>query len=96
MFGGGGYAINPNKDAKDSWLVGYAITRQLTDKFNLGAEIYHETADEVGGKPGTGLGLGMVYDLNEKWSILASGGPMLEHRDATGRYAFYMSLAFHD
>ena len=96
LFGGGGYAINPGKDARNSWFAGYALTRQVTGRLNLGAELYHQTKDAADGKSATGAGIGVVYDLSAKWSLLASGGPMLQHRDTTGHYAFYLSLAFHD
>ena len=96
MFGGGGYAINPGPDARNSWLVGYALSRQVTDKLNLGIELYHQTPEERGGKATTGASVGAIYDLSEKWALLGSIGPGLSHRAENGRYSFYFSLAFHN
>ncbi len=94
MFGGGGYEINPGHDNRDSWSIGYAVTREVNDRLSLGAEAYHNTREEADGQAATGLGLGGSYRFAEHWSVLGSGGPIVQHRRANGRYAFYLGLAF--
>jgi hypothetical protein len=94
-FGGGGYAVNPGDGNRDYWLFGVAITRQVTDRLNVGAEIYHQTPDVQSGESATGLGLGMTYDLNDRWALMASAGPVFNrHHLATDDYTFYIALGF--
>lgn len=92
LFGGGGYQINPGAGNDDFWQGGVALTRQLTERFSLGAEIYHRTREEIGGKAFTGLNIGAQYQLTDHWSLLASGGPGIQNRREGGDYAFYFSL----
>ena len=94
MFGGGGYEINPGEGNRDFWSIGYALTREVNDRLSLGAEAYHQTRGEVDGRAVTRLGLGGSYRFAEHWSLLGSGGPIIQHRQANGRYAFYIGLVF--
>ncbi|MEZ5532149.1 MAG: transporter [Steroidobacteraceae bacterium] len=94
LFGGGGYGVNPGDGNKDYWLTGFAVTRQVTEKLNIGAEIYRQTADEVDGESITGVGAGMEYELGGHWALLASIGPQFTHGHTMGTKAFYVSLAF--
>jgi hypothetical protein len=48
VFGGGGYTLNPGPGNRNYWLEGLAVTRKLSDKFSLGAELYHQTSDAEG------------------------------------------------
>jgi hypothetical protein len=83
VFGGGGYVLNPSD----------AGTRQVTTRMNLGAEIYHRTPDEVGGRSLTGAGIGMVLDLNDRWALRASIGQLLtNHQLDADAYTFYLGL----
>jgi hypothetical protein len=58
----------------------------------LGAEIYHQTADTIGGKASTGLGFGATYDLNENFHLMASAGPGVQNPAQTDRVAWYTAL----
>ncbi len=92
LFGGGGYDINPGPDNRNFWLTGIALTRAVSDRLSLGAEIYHQTPDTVDARPFTGVNVGAVYKLTDHWSLLASGGPGLENARQQGQYAFYLAL----
>jgi hypothetical protein len=92
VFGGGGYQLNPGAGNRDFWTGGLAVTRQVTERLNLGAEITHRTRDASGGRDFTGANLGVIYRLADHWSLLASGGPGLQNAREEGRYAFYVSL----
>ena len=94
MFGGGGYTVDPGDENKNAWVYGLALSRQVTSQLNLGGEIYHQTADEIGGKTATGVGFGVIYAFDDRWALMASVGPHLTHRRETGDYSFYVSLAF--
>ena len=92
LFGGGGYHVNPGAGSRDFWESGIALTRQFGERLSLGAEVFHQTADEVGGRAFTGVNFGAQYRLNSHWSLLGSGGPGVQnHRDG-GDYIFYVAL----
>lgn len=91
VFGGGGYQIRGGPEGRNNWLAAMAATRQVTERWLLGAEVYHQTADEAGAHPFTGLSVGTTYRLNDRWSLLASGGPGVQN-SRQGRFAFYASL----
>ena len=88
-FGGGGYDINPGPGNRDFWLVGWGLTRKVTDRLQLGGEIYHQTSSAIGQPPTTVADLGFIYQLTTHFAVMASGGPNLETR---GQAAFYAAL----
>lgn len=92
-FGGGGCVINRGDDgAKDFCTVGWALTRQVADRLQIGVEIHHESADTKDGKPSTGLGLGATYDLDDNFHVMASVGPGIQNPSETGRVSWYAAL----
>ena len=92
VFGGGGWQLNPGDGNRDFWTGGVAVTRQVTDRLNLGAEISHRSADARAGRAFSGVNLGMVYRMTDHWSLLASAGPGIQNARTEGRYDFYVSL----
>jgi hypothetical protein len=92
VFGGGGFQLNPGGGNRDFWTGGIAVTRQVTERLNLGAEITHRSRDAEDGHDFTGANLGLIYKLTDHWSLLASGGPGLQNARHEGRYDFYFSL----
>ncbi|HUO89671.1 MAG TPA: transporter [Rhizomicrobium sp.] len=93
-FGGGGCVLNRGGDSQNFCQLGLAITKQVSPRLQLGAEIYHQSADTRGGKASTGLGVGAIYDLSEHYHLLASAGPGLQNAAATGRYLWYAAMLF--
>ena len=93
-FGGGGCAINNGAGSKDYCLMGWALTRQVLPDLQLGAEIYHQTADAKGGRATTGIGAGLRYDLSEHYHLLAYTGPGIQNADETNRMSWYTSMLF--
>jgi hypothetical protein len=91
VFGGGGYDVNPGQDQRNFWTSGLAVTRQLSERLQLGGEIYHRSASQRGGKAFTGLNLGAIYKVTDHWSLLTSGGPGVQNREQGG-FDFYVSL----
>jgi hypothetical protein len=96
LFGGGQYVINPGAGNRDYGLVGFAASRDISKHWNLGAEIYHQTADADDSRSTTGVRLGAEYALSEKWSLIGSAGPLIQHRSSAGQFAGYFALAFHN
>jgi hypothetical protein len=94
LFGGGGWGLNPGDGNRDYWLTGVGVTRDVSDKLSIGGELYHQTADEVGGFGFTRVGIGAQYQIRPKWAMLASVGRGLEHPRETGRTTFYIGLQF--
>jgi hypothetical protein len=88
VFGGGGYAVNPGSGNRDYWTGGVAVTRQLGERFLIGAEADRQGPDTVGGRSSTSLGLGGIVDLKGPLRLLASGGPTFGDGGGSGFHAF--------
>ena len=93
-FGGGGCVINRGGASQDYCVVGWALTRQLLSDLRIGAEVVHQTPDTKGGRPSTGIGVGLQYDCNDVAHLLAYAGPGLQNVGETARYNWYLSVLF--
>ena len=91
-FGGGGCTLNNGGDSKDYCFAGWALTRQVLPALQIGAEIYHQTADDHGGKASTGIGVGATYDLSENYHLMGWYGPGIQNAAQTDRSAWYAAL----
>lgn len=91
-FGGGGCEFNHGGDATDFCILGWVLTRKVTQQLQLGAEVYYQSADSRGGKASTGLGAGLTYDLNEHLHLMASLGPGLQNAAQANLYTWYAAL----
>jgi hypothetical protein len=92
VFGGGGYQVNPGDGNRDFWLSGLAVTRAIGERWSVGGEIYHRTADATGGKPLTAVNVGLEWALSKHWSLLASLGPGVQNASQEMDYGFYVGL----
>jgi hypothetical protein len=77
-YGGGGYGIHSGEGHRDWWAAGWLVQRHLTASWTLGAELYRETAREVGGEATTRLNVGNIVDLGDSSHLLLSAGPAVE------------------
>lgn len=93
-FGGGGCALSDAADSKDFCLVAWAVTYRVHDDLELGAEIYHQTPDAVGGLHTTGLGFGARYDKSETLHFVGSIGPGIQNADETNQLSAYAAVLF--
>ena len=91
-FGGGGCVINHGGDSQNYCLAGWALTRQVLPDLQIGAELYHQTADTRGGRATTGIGAGVRFDLNDHFHLLGYISPHLQNPNETNRYSWYVSL----
>lgn len=91
-YAGGGYWNNPGRDNRDFWFFSAALLRDLTENFQLGAEFFYQTASEAGGKPGTGIAIGALYDFNEQFQLSASVDTGLTNRNETNQFSYYVAL----
>lgn len=92
VFGGGGWQFNPGAGERNFWQSGLVVTRSFGDRFSLGAEVFHQTAQDFASKPFTGVNLGATYRLTRHWTLMASGGPGIENARAADQYDFYAAL----
>ncbi len=90
LFGGGGYLINPGRGNKDSWQAALALTHDLNEEISLGAEITHQGKEAVGETAQTRAGVGSIFHVAGKASLLFSAGPTWTQHQ-TG-YHFYAAL----
>jgi hypothetical protein len=93
-FGGGGCVLNRGGDSRNFCLVGWAMTYQLLPKLQVGGEVFHQTADTVGGRANTTLGAGVKYDLSDNYHLLGYIGPTVQNAAETNRYTWYASVLF--
>ena len=94
VFGGGGYRIHAGAGNRNSWTEAAALTRTLGKRATLGAELYHDGPDTIGGRPHTGVNVGGSLRVSHHISLLASGGPGIENARAGGLWSGYLALKF--
>jgi hypothetical protein len=93
-FGGGGCEINRRGDSRDFCQAGLVVTRQIKSDLQVGLEVFHQTADTIGGQDTTSVGAGVRYDLNDHFHILGYVGRGIENADETDRLNWYTSVLF--
>jgi hypothetical protein len=90
-YGGGGYWINNQRpDDKNFWFFGWLLQRKITDKLTLGGEIFHDTADSIGGFDTTAFNIGGYYDFDQHNHLLFSAGRAFQNAAQTNLYSFYL------
>ena len=93
-FGGGGCEYNRSWNSQNFCLAGAVLTRQVTDKLQLGFEVFHQTPNVPGGLSTTSLGIGARYDLSDNFHLLGYVGRGIQNADATDRFNWYTSVLF--
>lgn len=91
-FGGGGWDINPGVGHRNYALLGWAVTRQVTKRLNLGVEVYHQTPASVGEHAFTAVAPGAILQLTSHWAVMASAGPGIQNARQQGQFVFYSAL----
>jgi hypothetical protein len=91
-YGGGGYWINHGGGTldQDYWFAGWLLQKQVTKQLTVGGELFHQTADTIGGKDNTGFNLGAVYDFDNHNHLLLSAGTGIQNASATNLYSWYV------
>jgi hypothetical protein len=93
-FGGGGCVIQHESDLKNFCLAGWALTRTVLQRLQIGLELVYRSADTPGGHASAAMGAGLRYDITTHYHFLASAGPTLRNASETTRYSWYASLLF--
>jgi hypothetical protein len=91
-YGGGGYWVNHGggTDDQDYWFFGWLLQKQVTKKLAIGGEIFHQTADTIGGKDSTGFNIGAIYDFDEHNHFLVSAGRGFQNASETNLFSWYV------
>lgn len=92
-FGGGGCTVSERR-AVDSCQTGAVLAYQLLPKLQIGAEIFHQTADSSGTPASSSVGVGWRYDLNDNYHLLGYVRRGIENADTTDQYSWYASVLF--
>jgi Putative MetA-pathway of phenol degradation len=92
-FGGGGCVISSG-NAQNFCETGGVLTYQLLPKLQVGAELFHQTADTAGTPASTSLGLGVRYDLNDTYHLLGYVRRGIQNTSETDQYSWYASVLF--
>jgi hypothetical protein len=93
LFGGAGYTVNPGAGNRDFWQEGLALTRTVSPRLSLGAEVTHEGRDAAGAGSTTRFGVGGIRKLKGPFSLLVSAGPSFEHHRDGVLLNGYVALA---
>ena len=89
VFGGGGLWRNPGSGNQNYTFSGIAAQRPAGPRLTYGAELFHATADTVGGSGSTGFSLGMIRTVDERHHVFFSVGRSLGPSNALNAYAAY-------
>ena len=89
---GGGYWINHGGGTldQDYWYFGGLLQKQVTKQLMLGGELFHETAQTIGGEDTTGFNIGGIYDVDDNNHLLFSAGRALQNASATNLFSWYL------
>jgi hypothetical protein len=91
-YGGGGYWNNPGIGNQNYWFFGWTLQCKITDHLALGGEVFHQTANEVGGHRTTGFNLGGSYDISKNYHLLLSSGRGIQNAPDTNQLSYYLAL----
>lgn len=92
-FGGGGCTVSERR-AVDFCQAGAVVTYQLLPKLQIGAELFHQTADAIGTPASTSLGVGWRYDLTDNYHLLGYVRRGIQNTGETDQYSWYASVLF--
>ena len=77
-YGGGGYGFNAGAGNQNWNFAGAVLQKQVFTNTLIGAEIYHQTAQQIGGRGNTAFNIGTVIDFTEQHHLLFSVGRSID------------------
>jgi hypothetical protein len=92
-FGGGGCVIS-GRAAQDFCLAGGVVTYQVLPKLQLGVELFHRTADDIGTPATSSIGIGARYDIDDTYHLLGYVRRGIQNANETDQYSWYASVLF--
>jgi hypothetical protein len=94
IFGGGGCTINRGDSSRDFCQMGLVAAYRIVPDLQLGVEVRHQTPDEEGVKPSTGVGFGAIYDLGPRYHLMGWVGHGIQNANLTDQVSWYAALQF--
>lgn len=89
-YGGGGYWINHADAVKNNWSFGWLVQRELSERWTLGAEVFHRTEQTAGQGASSGFNLGGSFNPSEHHHILFSFGKGVQNATDTNKFSSYL------
>jgi hypothetical protein len=96
VFGGGGWHINDGVNVQNSSFAGLGATTDLDRDLTIGAEVYRESSESIGGNATTAFSFGGNLALNDSWHLLGSIGVGVEDQTAATSMTSYVALKWTD
>ncbi|MGF6439480.1 transporter [Paraburkholderia youngii] len=88
-YGGGGYVLNRDSGGKNYWVAGWAVIRQVTEKLQIGGELFY-TASAGSDEPSSlGFNIGGSYALGKNDRVMLSAGRGLTNVNRTNQFSYY-------
>jgi hypothetical protein len=91
-FGGGGFINNPGAGNRDFEIYGWAMQRQITNKFALGGEIFGQTRSSFDDASSAAVGLAALYDFNDRWHVVGSVNTGIADAHQADRFSYNLAL----
>ena len=88
-YGGGGYWINRGAGNRNYWFIGWEAEYRFSDRWLLGAEVFHATPQRTAQGSSTGFNAGGAYLLNDHGQLIFSLGKGLRNATQTNRVSSY-------
>ena len=85
-YGGGGIDVNHAPGMQNSWFAGWLLQRQVTQRWTLGTEIWHQGAQSIGGRAYTLINTGGYYSFTPSFQLLFTGGHSIAGEQHTVGY----------
>jgi hypothetical protein len=92
-FGGGGCVIGA-QSSQDFCEMGGVLTYQVLPKLQIGLELFYQSADGSGTPAASSLGVGVKYDLNDSYHLLAYVRRGIQNSVETDQLSWYTSVLF--
>jgi hypothetical protein len=89
-FGRGGCTVTERR-ALAFCQTGAVLTYQFLPKLQIGAEIFHQTADSSGTPATSSASIGWRFDLNDNYHLLGYVRHGIENANETEKYSWYAS-----
>ena len=93
-FGGGGCVLNHGGHSRNYCFAGWVLAKQLSERTQLGAEVFHQSADSADSRATTFAGVGVRYDAGAHVHLMAYGSGGLQNAAAEHQYSWYAALLF--
>ncbi|HEX7931866.1 MAG TPA: transporter [Paraburkholderia sp.] len=88
-YGGGGYVLNRDSGGKNYWVAGWAVMRQVTEKLQLGGELFYTGSASAEEPSSLGFNIGGSYGLGKNDRVLFSAGRGLTNINRTNQFSYY-------